>query len=74
VWATRAIIDAKKIVGRYSLSLCLRASGFDFVRYFEYGFDQAFSKDEERVPPLVIIVFDIRVTRNGLASFANEKI
>ena len=70
------IVGAKKIgVDRYTLSLRLRASGLEFVgSYFEYGFDQAFSKDEERVPPLVIVVFGIQVTLEGLTSFANEKI
>ena len=70
------IIGAEKIqIGRCSVGLCLRASGFDFVgRCFEYGFYQASSKDEERVPPFVIIVFDIRVTRSGFTLFADEKI
>jgi hypothetical protein len=71
------IIGTEKIrIGRCNVDLCLRGSGFDFVgRCFEYGFYQAFSKNKERVPPsFVIIVFDIRVIRNGSALFADEKI
>ena len=71
------VIGAEKIwIGNCSVDLCLRASGFDIVgRCFKYGFYQAFSKNEERaLPSFVIIVFDIRVTRNGFALFADEKL
>ena len=73
IWVT-VVGVGKRGVGRCSLVLCFGVSSLDFVgRRLEYGFgfEQAFSKDKERVPPLVDIGFGIW---NGFASFANEKI